>query len=52
MAMALKLSMINNAMAALTREVEGQPNTPLSVCVAMSQHILGMTYKMPFTKSC
>ena len=41
MVMALKLGMINNAMAALTREVEGQPNTPLSVCVAMSKAYIG-----------
>ena len=36
-----QIGMINNAMAALTREVEGQPNTPLSVCVAMSQAYIG-----------
>ena len=32
-----QVGMINNAMAALSREDEKQPNTPLSVCVAMSQ---------------
>ena len=36
-----QIGMINNAMAALTREVESQPNTPLSVCVAMSQAYIG-----------
>ena len=36
-----QIGMINNAMAALTREKEGQPNTPLSVCVAMSQAYIG-----------
>ena len=39
--MVMDLKLINNAMAALTREVEGQPNTPLSVCVAMSQAYIG-----------
>ena len=32
---------INNAMSALSREDPSQPNTPLSVCVAMSQAYIG-----------
>lgn len=36
-----QVGMINNAMSALTREDENQPNTPLSVCVAMSQAYIG-----------
>ena len=35
-----QVGMINNAMAALSREDENQPNTPLSDCVAMSQACL------------
>ena len=31
-----QVGMINNAMSALSREDDTQPNTPLSVCVAMS----------------
>ena len=36
-----QVGMINNAMIALTHEDEQQPNTPLSVCVAMSQAYIG-----------
>lgn len=36
-----QIGMINNAMAALTKENKDQPNTPLSVCVAMSQAYIG-----------
>jgi carbamate kinase len=36
-----QVGMINNAMSALAREDENQPNTPLSVCVAMSQAYIG-----------
>lgn len=36
-----QVGMINNAMSALAREDEHQPNTPLSVCVAMSQAYIG-----------
>ncbi len=36
-----QVGMINNAMIALTHEDENQPNTPLSVCVAMSQAYIG-----------
>ena len=36
-----QVGMINNAMSALSREDENQPNPPLSVCVAMSQAYIG-----------
>lgn len=36
-----QVGMINNAMIALTHEDENQPNTPLSVSVAMSQAYIG-----------
>ena len=36
-----QVGMINNAMIALTHEDLEQPNTPLSVCVAMSQGYIG-----------
>lgn len=36
-----QVGMVNNAMLALTREDPNQPNTPLSVCVAMSQAYIG-----------
>jgi len=36
-----QVGMINNAMSALSREDANQPNTPLSVCVAMSQAYIG-----------
>ena len=37
----LQVGMVNNAMIALTHEDPLQPNTPLSVCVAMSQAYIG-----------
>ena len=42
-----QVGMINNAMAALSREDANQPNTPLSVCVAMSRLTSAMTCRTP-----
>lgn len=36
-----QVGMVNNAMIVLTHEDKEQPNTPLSVCVAMSQAYIG-----------
>ena len=36
-----QVGMVNNAMIALTHEDKEQPNTPLPVCVAMSQAYIG-----------
>lgn len=36
-----QVGMVNSAMIALTHEDKDQPNTPLSVCVAMSQAYIG-----------
>ena len=47
-----QVGMINNAMIALTHEDAQQPNTPLSVCVAMSQAYMDTTFRTPCVKSC
>ena len=46
-----QVGMINNAMTALTHEDQAQPNTPLSVCVAMSQAYMAMTFRTRSVKS-
>ena len=46
-----QVGMINNAMIALTHEDAQQPNTPLSVCVAM-RLTSDTTFRTPCVKSC
>ncbi len=43
-----QVGIINNAMAALSREDQNQPGTPLSVCVAMSQAYIGYDLQNAF----
>lgn len=43
-----QVGMINNAMVALTRVDQNQPETPLSVCVAMSQAYIGYDLQNAF----
>lgn len=43
-----QVGMINNAMVALTRADQNQPETPLSVCVAMSQAYIGYDLQNAF----
>ena len=47
-----QVGMINHAMAALSREDVNQPNTPLSVCVAMSQPTSATICRMLYVKKC